>query len=128
MKYKSKKDWWVHLIIVMANALSVWVFVDGKYLTGAILLTVNAAITLPIYFATYYVIEEEYLKVRCGFSTIRIRFKDIESIIETRSILASTALSLDRLEIKYKKSGSYNAILVSPENKEHFVYEINSRR
>jgi hypothetical protein len=85
---------------------------------------VNVFVVLPIYFATYYTLEETALHIRCGFCiNKRIPYSDITMIYETKDPGASAGLSLDRISINYSK-GEY---LISPKNKQEFIRLLNQR-
>lgn len=71
-----------------------------------------------IYLDTSYHIANGLLKVHCGPFRYKIQIQGIKSIKKTRQSLASPALSLDRLEIRYKKTG---LIYVSPKEREAFI-------
>lgn len=57
------------------------------------------------------------------FSTQSISLKDITYITPTNSLLSAPALSLDRIEIRYK-GGS---IVISPKHKAGFYHAIQER-
>jgi hypothetical protein len=69
--------------------------------------------------STYYQVSATILFIRCGFFfKRRIEIDSIRQIRETRNPISSPALSLDRLEIAYKK---YDTVLISPREKEKFI-------
>lgn len=71
-----------------------------------------------IWFATSYEISKGVLKIRCGPFKSYIPIKEIKSIKQTQGLLASAALSRDRLEVKY---GFSVMILISPKDRYKFV-------
>ena len=131
MKFKSKIGWWFHLTVAFVLAMSVMplvlFFLD--YVTEAlivfgIMLAVDAFLVLPIYFCTYYTLEDTALHIRSGIViNKRIAYKDITSINETKSPLASPGLSLDRIAVNYAKGSVY----VSPRDKQEFLRELKQR-
>lgn len=74
--------------------------------------------------ATGYEVTDEQLSLRCGPFKKSISIKDINKIRPTNNLLASFALSLDRLEITY--GGKYAMVLVSPKDKEGFITALKS--
>jgi len=74
-------------------------------------------------FPTYYVIDENLLVIKSGrFSKEeKIDISTIKKIKKTNSLLASPALSLDRIEIFYKR---YNRIMISPKDKYDFICDL----
>ncbi|MDD3773374.1 MAG: PH domain-containing protein [Weeksellaceae bacterium] len=86
------------------------------------LLFVIYALVLHLFFFTIYTIEDNQLKIKCGFFTYKpIPISAIKSISKTRSILASPAASFDRIEIKY---GKWDEIILSPQNKYEFAKDL----
>jgi hypothetical protein len=133
MKFKSKVDWWMHISLGILPAVNVLILV--MYLRGgglALLIPaiglaiINVFLVLPIRLRTYYVLHESELHVKCGLGKgVRIPYKSISSLKESKSPNASAALSFDRIEIIFGKNGY---VLISPKNKAVFLKELKSRR
>ena len=87
-------------------------------LSGLIFFVVFGGVLLYLAFNTYYFISNDILIIRCGFFTNKIKIKSIRKISETRGLISSPALSMDRLEIMYNK---FDSILVSPKDKTGFI-------
>jgi hypothetical protein len=69
-----------------------------------------------------YIVNEEYLTIKGGLAYKKIiPIKEIRIIKETNNPLAAPAGSMDRLEIRYKKSDS---VIISPKNKMQFIHEL----
>lgn len=128
MKFRSKIDWWGYLLFTLFIFMSILLFIQKSNIVGTVVFLLNATIVIPVYVLTYYILEEEYLVIRCGFFKKRIKYSEIMSIKETRSSMASAALSLDRIEIKYKTSNMSDTVLISPVNKEYFLKELANHR
>ena len=79
---------------------------------------------MPIWVSTYYVLGENELIVKCGFLKSKIAYSSIKKVEETRNPLASSALSLDRIEIVYNGGGH---ILISPQKKQEFLTQLDLR-
>ena len=130
--FTSKIDLWLAFLILGSSLLlilvPVWEWMYNNSSTRRILfislLTIPGAILLLlIFFNIKYSLSEDELFVKNGFSTQSIPLKDITHIIPTNSMLSAPALSLDRIEIKYK-GGS---IVISPKDKEGFYRAIQER-
>jgi hypothetical protein len=70
-------------------------------------------------FNTEYTIEENKLKIKCGFFTYKpIEINEIKEITRSSSIISSPAASFDRIEIKY---GKFEEMIISPVDKFEFA-------
>lgn len=129
--YKSKVDWW--LIIVLAGI--------SIYLLNLIYLhfTIQTLHEDPLFFVflgflalivwspiptTYYVIDNDVLKVQSIFLKWEIPLRNIYKVERTYNPLSAPALSLDRLRIEYTTNGISESIMVSPKEQEQFIKEI----
>ena len=74
-----------------------------------------------LFWATRYVVKNNALTIYTGFGKVCIPIESIKSVTPSRNLLASPALSLDRLEISYGKNQS---ILISPKDKSGFLTAI----
>ena len=130
MKFKTKIGWWFHLTMLviiaigcaMPLALGIQYDSTSTLVVGAIMSVITLVVILPMYLNTYYVLENETLHIRCGFIVnMRIPYKDITMIYETKDPSASIGLSLDRISINYSKG----EVLISPRNKQEFMRLLN---
>jgi hypothetical protein len=135
MKFKSKVDWWMWVIFYVAaattirltylaltdhrNAVNVWAV--------AVMWVCEFAILIPIFLRTYYILESDALYIFCWFSKERIPYSQIISLKETRNPLASAALSIDRIEIKYRTKTWTSTIMISPKSKQDFIRLLEER-
>ncbi|NNF66614.1 MAG: PH domain-containing protein [Gammaproteobacteria bacterium] len=123
-KFKSICDKWVPVLfiaVIIGTALAIWQTVNEAGQLPPLMLLVSGAsivLILWIYFATYYVIADQTLRIYHGPFRWKIALSQIESIDETRSPIASPALSLNRLRITYA-GGKH--VMVSPERRSEFV-------
>ena len=133
MKFKSKIDWWAYLVFA-AMLLANIGCAAGFILRGGLALAVcfvlffliNAFLIVPIWTKTYYVLEDTELRVKCGFfSDTRMACGSIKRVKESKSLLASSGLSLDRIEIVF---GSGGVVYISPQNKQEFLKQLAQRR
>lgn len=88
---------------------------------GAIILILLTSLMLDLSFRTYYFLSDAKLFIRCGFFTKVIQIDSIRRISDSKNLLSSPALSIDRLEILYNR---FDTILISPKEKGKFLEEI----
>ena len=132
MKFKSNIDWWFRVGVLAGLLSSATPIVLGfvfnitiSIIIGVATLIICGGIILPIYFNTYYLLEESKLHIQSGFCINKwISYKDIQSVKETEDPTASAGLSLDRIEIRYSTG---NRILISPKDKNEFIKQLNQR-
>jgi cytosine/uracil/thiamine/allantoin permease len=123
--YRSKKGFITYIpLIVLACSVAVCIQ-SGLAIATLITFFVFAVIFLPMFFNTTYTIKnQETLAVKCGwFVNISMDIQFIRKIVNTRSVLSSPALSLDRIEIFYNK---FDSVIISPQNKANFIAELKS--
>lgn len=96
------------------------------FLVVSEVLTIGAllAITLPV----RYELWEQKLVVRTGVIRSEIWFNSIEKIEPCSSIMAGPSLSFDRLRIEYDNNGYDAYVLVSPDDEESFLTQLEARR
>ncbi|WP_111307345.1 PH domain-containing protein [Confluentibacter sediminis] len=71
---------------------------------------------------TDYLIENNELKIKCGFLFHKkINIMEIKSIKKTNSLISSPAPSFDRIEITY---GTSDTIIISPKDKVTFTKDL----
>ncbi len=125
MIFRSAVDSWYYLMII-ASALIIFFASIPLITTGnvfgmtMIIITALIAIGLPVWLllSTKYIVTPQQLIIESGPFHWHIPRNEIHSIIPTRSLLSSPALSLDRLKITY---GTNRSILVSPADKKSFI-------
>lgn len=127
--FKSRIDAWFVLVLVAADVAVVVSLVAARQ-TPALwpvhLVTIALGIGLPLWLliSTRYEIGDTDLHIVSGPVRARIPLRDITGVEPTRSVLASPALSLDRLRISY---GTYGSVMISPKDKDGFVRELTAR-
>ncbi|PEZ06220.1 hypothetical protein CN326_11610 [Bacillus sp. AFS018417] len=124
MYFPSKKDLWLYPIYFgCIIACFVPFFIRRDY--EVLFFTTPFAILLVwSWFTTGYKINNELLIIQNGPIKKRIRIKDIKKITQTKNPLASSALSIDRLEIIY--DSNFGMALVSPKDKQKFASLLKS--
>ncbi|MBD1391478.1 PH domain-containing protein [Mucilaginibacter glaciei] len=121
--YRSKQGIISYLpILILAIVMAINIY-TGKYLSGIIATAVISIVVLPMLLNTKYTITGDgKLYVRCGWIVnIEMDIQSIRKLEDTRSVLSSPALSLNRIEIFYNK---FDSVMVSPKNKAEFVTEL----
>ena len=130
MKFKSKIDWWGHLVFWGFVASAIWMTwnlfwgdrTNEGWLFVLIFWIIEFGLMIPIFTRTYYLLDPGALVVVSWIIKIRIPYGNIVSVKESKNPLSSPALSLDRLEITYHtKSPKSSFILISPKDKQAFV-------
>jgi hypothetical protein len=132
MRFKSKVDSWLVVVVIVsgmaalaAGAVAFREGTPGSLATLLLIVVLVVALPISLLAATHYTFEETVLRIRSGPFRWTIPLIEIQGVRPSRSLLSSPALSTDRLRIEYGK-GKY--ILISPEDKEGFVRELESRR
>jgi hypothetical protein len=126
MKFPSKKGPVLMGIITVAFGLMILsslrrIIEEGDIFMGSVLLAVNAFLIWTLA-TTAYSVEDGVLMIKAGPFKWRIPVADIESVKPTWNPVSSPALSMDRLQITYRKEGFGGyAIIISPKEKERFI-------
>jgi hypothetical protein len=137
MRFKSKVDWWMWVIFWGCAAATLWITYllfanphDMELWIGAIAMWGSESLLmLPLFLRTYYILCDDALYIRCWVVKERIPYTRIVSRRETRNPLAAPALSLDRLEIKYRTGKKWTSeIVISPKEKEEFLRLLDEKR
>ena len=136
MKFKSKIDWWFHLVGILTFLMGLWVLgisiSDGSLagrIIGVFLLLTDLLLILPIWINTNYTLEQKSLVVKCGLGRpLEIPYEKITAVEESISAIASSALSRDRLAVNFLKDRSPESIFVSPNDKAEFAKQLNGKR
>ncbi|WP_423802545.1 PH domain-containing protein [Neobacillus sp. SAB-20_R2A] len=107
MKYSSKKDWWLTVIVFGGMIFAIGssgmaVFEDtpnvGETIVALLVPILLSFFILWLWLTTYYVIDDKNLIVRYGPFKKIIPFYSIKSVKKTMNPLSSPALSLKRDE------------------------------
>lgn len=118
MKFYSKHDVWLGLILYLPSLFAMIEMYRGEGFTGFTLLILGVLVLITwIWIGTYYVIEDGVLMVRCGPSLGRYPIAEIRKIKPSKSWLSSPACSLDRILIV---GGTFN-LLISPKKRKEFI-------
>ena len=134
IKYRSKVDWWLGLLLGGSVVLMIYVTVAPLFLEknlelGMIIISaLTLLFILPLFFMKY-VFYSTHLLVSCGvYGKERIEYSAIRHFKETKNPISSAALSLDRLQIDYIKNGYHQTVLISPVHKKEFMKRLEQYR
>ncbi len=124
MKYTSKLGiFFVIFIIIIMGGISISMILDNEW-SGLFVNFIVFGFIYYLYNATFYLIEDETLTVKSSvLVNEEIDINTISKISETNNPYSAPAFSLDRLNIRYGKSGT---ILISPKDKEKFINHLKS--
>ena len=126
--YTSKIDLLIIVAVIMLGSSAdvlLTAIEDGdlkSWLVALLVVAVCVFVFLLIY-PTKYIIDGDSLVVHCGFQRRSIPISQITSMRRSHNLLASPALSLDRLEVVFKEKLS-DSILISPRNRKAFVEDL----
>jgi len=138
MKYHSKKDWWVLLVVWIAILLPpgfgfIAIHIESEpalVVSGWISLIAAAIFILSLCalsFPLYYEIEATALCIRSGLLRQEIPLSSIEAVFPTRNPLVAAAWSLDRLQVNYQLGKRSRCALIAPRDKGKFLQELAER-
>jgi len=134
LKFTSKIDWWLLLILIIVTVSIISKIYKAHHsyslasnFTYLVIYSLIIFLMWMPVFNTYYVVDQNKLIIKSMVFRWKINIDDITKIEETHNPLSSPALSLDRIKIYYFKNGSVNSIMISPKDKEGFFQAINKR-
>ncbi|AIE59171.1 PH domain-containing protein [Bacillus methanolicus] len=127
MKFPSKKDWWLTIIIwgamlfAIGSGVYALIFEESNLIDFVFVLIFT--VMLPVFLlwmwlTTYYVLDESNLVIKYGPFKKIIPLNTIKSVKKSMNPLSSPALSLKRLEIVYSQN---NMVLISPKDRDEFM-------
>lgn len=118
-EFRSKVDWWYHLIIWIAALGCIAAFLQAGIwpIIGMVLITV---LIIHVFLNTWYRITADGLLIaHCSiFPEKKIAIADIQALEPTMLPASSYALSLDRLMI-WTAQGPW--MMISPRNRKEFI-------
>ena len=124
LNFQSKKDIWLAVLIWGVIILMFFMMITEQNIVVYIVGILNNALLLWLWFGTNYKIDDENLIVRSGPFKSTIDIKSIKKLRATKTLLAGPALSIDRIEIQYKR---YDSVIVSPKEKNKFIESLLSK-
>ena len=141
LRFNSKIDLWILVLLLLAVAACLWGVARIAETVSAspeamsiwlalglgIPLVVGIGLPLWLLVATRYYLSDTELEVQSGPLRWTIPIRDIRAVSSTHSMLASPALSLDRVLIEYGQ-GQGQAVMISPEPRDAFLRQLEHRR
>jgi hypothetical protein len=135
MKYYSKKDWRVLLIVWIAILLPLAFGFLAIHIESEPVLVISGWISLTIVFLLilalsalsfplYYEIEVTVLYIRSGLLSQEIPLASIQAVFPTRNPLIAAAWSLDRLQVNYQLGKRPLYALIAPRDAASFLREL----
>jgi len=128
MIFKSRRDWWIELILWLSNILCLvasvkigWSGLD-KVLVNVFIIALVTLLFSMLY-GTYYQLIDGYLIYRTGPFGGKIKAEDIKEIYPNKVLYVGfrPAVSTKGLVLKYFK---YEDLYISPKRKEEFIEEL----
>lgn len=105
MRYNGKRGIIWILTLVIYNLAIIWSVIERDNYNGFIVciiaLLIGDAFLLVLNAKTYVEIKNKEMTVVLGFSKININCDKISSLEKTHSLIASMALSFDRIKVNY---------------------------
>ncbi len=126
-KYKAKVSYLL-LIVIFALFFTpailgiIYKGIHKEFYVSIGILISSYLFILIMFLNTDYLIENNELKIKCGFLFHKkINIMEIKSIKKTNSLISSPAPSFDRIEITY---GTSDTIIISPKDKVTFTKDL----
>lgn len=118
--YKSKIDYWlVGTMYLMTLIPTIPALIYAFSWTLIFLVVILLVFASSLIFNTKYIIENETLSIKLGILPIeKYSIQQIQSIQNTNTIMATPAISLDRIEIRFTNR---KAVVISPLDKHRFI-------
>lgn len=128
MKFKVKKDlvfYLINILIIFFLFFYIFLYLTNKSFSDLFSLCIFlllGLLFLPIFFYSYYLLDEESLNIRFGFKKMIIPYKDILGFEKVNRSIASISMSKDRIEIKYRNNNSDEThVDISPVDRDLFL-------
>ncbi len=124
MVFKSKRDLWIGLLIWSSMIFGLVMSIAAESVFSIVIMILFILLFGWVWFYTLYIITDGDLIIKSGPWRKTIALCEIESVKKTMNPLSAPALSLKRLEVKWRKS---HIALISPKNDELFINELKKR-
>ena len=130
--FNSKIDLWLSIVLFLLIGLSIYTVIEIlsnqtnliDYLISIFMVLLGVILPIALIISTKYVVDGNLLIIKAGFFKWEVNILEITEVRKTKNPLSSPALSLDRIEIKYKNN---KKIMISPNNLEEFLKAINQK-
>ena len=124
--FKSKVEWIIMIPLAIILTTAEIYMILHKVWPAAVLVALVSFFLIYLYRVTRYELTgDNKLRIRIGFLYSKeIAVQTIRKIKPIRNILASPALSRDRLEIFFNR---YESVMISPNQKSDFINQLKQR-
>jgi len=130
--FNSKIDLWLLIVLLLLIGLSIYTVIEIlskqtnliDYLISIFMALLGVFLPIGLIISTKYVVDGNLLIIKAGFFKWEVNILEITEVRKTKNPLSSPALSLDRIEIKYKNN---KKIMISPNNLDEFLKAINQK-
>ena len=130
--YSSKIDTWLGVVLIgsmvvcaIASYQVVKIGTPASMVTVVPILLIGMGLPLWLMLSTSYALSSGRLLIKSGPFKWVVPIESITGVMPTSNPLSSPALSLDRLQINY---GNGASVMISPENKEQFLKDLETLR
>jgi len=123
--YKSRIGIEMYIILILMCLFNIYVLItEGFNLFLMVLIFSPIVFIIYVINQTYYQIKNEVLYIKSSFFfREELPINKIRKIEEVTNIISSPAMSIQRLELFYRK---YDSILISPKDQKQFLSDILS--
>lgn len=134
IRFRAKVGWWIYLLLAGIVAEMVWMLWVGVRGHSMVVVMTSVGVTVPLLVLLlpgilngYCLLTDDFLLIRMGVFSMRIRCDDILLVQETYDPTSSMALSFDRVGIEYSRDSTKNYVLVAVCDKDGFFKELQAR-
>ena len=128
--FYSKVDWWYYVLIAVMGGWMVYLFWIKEIIVAFIFMAITSFMIRMLTSMRYVVTSDDMLVIEYGLQflkPVRIPLSDIVRIERKFNPISSPALSLDRIEVYFRKGKLVVSVCISPKNREDMVRMLQKR-
>ena len=128
--FYSKVDWWYYVLIAVMGGWMVYLFWIKEIIVAFIFMVITSFMIRMLTSMRYIVTSDDMLVIEYGLQflkPVRIPLSDIVRIERKFNPISSPALSLDRIEVYFRKGKLVVSVCISPKNREDMVRVLQKR-
>lgn len=128
--FYSKVDWWYYVLIAVMGGWMVYLFWIKEIIVAFIFMAITSFMIRMLTSIRYIVTSDDMLVIESGLQflkPVRIPLSDIVRIERKFNPISSPALSLDRIEVYFRKGKLVVSVCISPKNREDMVRMLQKR-
>ena len=128
--FYSKVDWWYYVLIAVMGGWMVYLFWIKEIIVAFIFMAITSFMIRMLTSMRYVVTSDDMLVIEYGLQflkPVRIPLSDIVRIERKFNPISSPALSLDRIEVYFRKDKLVVSVCISPKNREDMVRVLQKR-